>query len=342
MNIDCERLQDQYSDYFEHILSPTQVDVFERHIASCASCRADYHTFATMFQFLDRAEVAEVDAPSGLRADILSVIAQRPKAKIFNVREWLIGLTSRPQLLWGSSLALAAVVVIAIVLSVSTTAQKPATTVQGGMGVGSTPQLASTQTTPLLQSVALKEGSDGYNYEVFTLHAPQNDPSGASVKAYVLQDGGPVTDAALENDSDSATPAWSGGIQPNVSVSLPVAVTSDLPAGSSLNLLLDSTSLDGTSSSREVAFVPITPAASSPTPVPAGSTFYDAVRTISGEYQQTIVADNSALVALSKIAPLSATTGNELTANAALQSALGPDGFTISFQPGGYYLISYQ
>jgi hypothetical protein len=163
----------------------------------------------------------------------------------------------------------------------------------------------------------------------------------ANVNAYVLQDGGPVADATMESDPDKATPAWTGSLEPNVSLSLPVTVTSDLPAGTSLNLLLDWKAQDGSASGREVAFVPITAASSTPAVVPADSSFYDAVRSIAGEYQQTIVADNNALSYVPNAPPLSATTGDELNAQDALESVLMNDGFTVTVEPGGYYLISH-
>jgi hypothetical protein len=296
-----------------------------------------------MFQFLDRVELTEVDAPAGLRADILSVIAQRPAAKVFSIKDWANGAFARPRLVWGSALAVAAVIVFAV----TTTFHGPGhNTSQPGVATpacmeGPCTTVAPTPTAPapLLQNVTLKEGTASLDYEVFTLHLPSVVASTANVSAYVLQDGDPVADKTLESDTDKATPAWSGALAPNVSLSLPVAVTSDLPAGTSLNLLLDWTS--GDQSGREVAFVPVTPAPSSVSSVAANTSFYDAVRTIAGEYQQTIVADNSALSALAAAQPLSGTTGNELNAAQALQSVLGPDGFVITPQSGGYYLISH-
>ncbi len=341
MNINCERLQDQYSDYFEHLLSPNEVETFEHHIASCDDCRADYHTFATMFQFLDRVEVDEVEAPSGLRADILSVIAQRPAAKIFNMRDWLGALVTKPQTVWGVGLAAAACMIVAIVIGLQVPHHQSIYNgpTEGNFGPGATSGMTPAA-TPLLQNVTLKEGTGGLDYEVFTLHLPSNVQSSANVSAYVLQDGDPVADKTLETDTDKATPAWSGSLAPNTSLSLPVSVTSDLPAGTSLNLLLDwSTS---TTSGREVAFVPVTPAASSISAVPAGTSFYDSVKTIAGEYQQTIVADSSALAALTPNMQFGATTGTELNANDALNAVLSNDGFKVTEQQGGYYLISHS
>ena len=343
MAINCEQLQDQYSDYFEHSLSDADVDTFERHLAGCDSCRSDYHTFATMFQFLDRIEVAEVDPPSDLRADILTAIAQRNTPKQFSMLDWLAGVFSTPQVVWGAGLAAAACVVLGIALTVhfpNSANNGTSSTVTAGEGLGSSP-ISTAGPAPLLQNVVLKEGADNMDYVVFTLHMPPSMSSAANVSAYVLQDGGPVADQSMESDTNKATPAWSGSIEPNVSLTLPVAVTSDLPAGTSLNLLLDWTSKDGTTSGREVAFVPITAASSNPTQVTAGSSFYDAVRTIAGEYQQTIVADSSALAAVPNVNSLSGSTGNELNAEQALQSVLSTDGFTIKVQPGGYYLISH-
>jgi hypothetical protein len=296
-----------------------------------------------MFQFLDRAEVADVDAPAGLRADILSVIAQRPAAKLFSVKDWLGGIFARPQLVWGSALGAVACVIVVGALIVNGTGRSVPT--DGGgtspacmAGPCVTPTVPAAA-APLLQNVTLKEGTEGLDYEVFTLHLPSSLTSAANVSAYVLQDGDPVADKTLETDTDKATPAWSGSLAPNVSLTLPVAVTSDLPPGTSLNLLLDWNSPNQTG--REVAFVPVTPAPSTLTPVATGSSFYDAVRAIAGEYQQTIVADNTALSALASTPPLSGTTGNELNASDALKSVLGNNGYTITPQPGGYYLISH-
>jgi hypothetical protein len=344
MNRECEQLQDQYSDYFEHLLSPSQVQVFEAHVASCAACRADYHTFATMFQFLDRIDVAEVEAPSGLRADILTVIAQRPSARAFGVKSWLNALLIKPQLVWGSSLAIAACVVIFGVINLHQPAAAPpgqGNVTTGSMGGGGGTLVSSTANTPLLQTVTRKEGNSNLDYEYFSLHTPPSVTSSVNISAYVLQNGDAITNPSSEGDADKATPAWSGSLDPNENLSLPVAVTSDLPAGSSLNMLFDWTSKDGLASGREVAFVPITPAASQMMPVSAGTSFYDAIRTISGEYQQVVVADNSALAAAANPLSLAGTTGNESNADEALQNVLGNAGFEITVQPGGYYLISH-
>jgi hypothetical protein len=285
-----------------------------------------------------------VEAPAGLRADILSVIAQRPAARVFTTKDWFISLLAKPQLVWGSSLAAAAVIVLFAVLVVHTPSHTG-----GGAGSGSGIQAGmgpdgaaiAPMDNPLLQNVALKEGDQGLNYEVFTLHAPPLITSPLTVNAFVLQSGGPIADQTMVTNADKATPAWSGTLDPHVSLSLPVSVTSNLPAGSSLDLLLQWNTQDGTQSGREVAFVPITAAAASPTAVAPGTSFYDALKTIAGEYQQTIVADNGALSALASVGPLDGTTGNELNAEVALNSVLTSSGFKVQMQPGGYYLITH-
>jgi hypothetical protein len=343
MSINCDKLQDQYSDYFEDTLAPADVTEFEGHLATCDACRSDYHVFATMFQFLDRVEVAEVEAPSGLRASILAEISQRPAQRTFVLKDWLAGVFAHPQIMWGTGLVTAAVIVVALVVAIHPLQKSTQTnTVSAGLEPSAGSGISNTPLPPLVQSVVLKEGAQNLDYEFFTLHTPPSVTSTANVSAYVLQDGDPIADATMESDTDKASPAWSGSIEPDESVSLPVSVTSDVAPGMSLNLLLDWTAQDGSfQGGREVAFVPISAAPASATPVPSGSTFYDAVRTIAGEYQQTVVADTSALNALRKVPALSGTTGNELNADQALESVLAPDGFTVTVQPGGYYLISH-
>jgi hypothetical protein len=342
MSTSCDRLQDQYSDYFEDALSPSEVAEFERHLATCDACRSDYHVFATMFQFLDRIEVTEVDSPTSLRAEILTHISQRPSAKRFSFKEWFGGITSHPQMGWGLGTAVAALVVVLVVLIAHPVQKSPAITPTAPAAMGPAVSSLESSIPPLVQTVVLKAGTDGNDYEYFTLHSPQFLTGTANVKAFVLQDGDPLANAALESDADQATPAWSGTLEPNVSVNLPVSVTSDVQPGATLNLLLDWSTTDGSDvGGREVAFVPITPAPGATSGVPNGSLFYDAVSAIAGQYHETIVADTTALNALTSSETFSGTTGNELNAEDALNSVLVSNGFTVTPEAGGYYLISH-
>ena len=194
--------------------------------------------------------------------------------------------------------------------------------------------------SPLFQAVEDQQGSDGLTYKVFSLHLPPRMNTKADVDADVIQDESALT-IASGKDGPGQTAAWDGSLEPNTTLQIPVAVTSNMPSGATLNLMLRWYPEDGSRpQQRELTFVPIVPG-SAPAQIPADASFYDAVQAIAAAYQVTIFADPSALLALPNAGTLGTLSGSETNAQDALKSVLGRTGFLILQKPDGSYQISH-
>ncbi len=84
----CARVRDLFSSYLENEMDvPTSVQ-FEKHLAECNKCQADYDRFTAAVMVLD--EVKEVDPPAGLHAAVMAGVEKTRRAVPSPVRWWQI------------------------------------------------------------------------------------------------------------------------------------------------------------------------------------------------------------------------------------------------------------
>ncbi len=104
---------DQFSALFDHQLSNETKGEVEGHIASCASCRAEWDAFAKSIRATRLLPLAE--APPDFSAGVVARIRQRSHGRFFGQRRW----TDRMPYELVSVIMLAAIVAIYIWLQIS-------------------------------------------------------------------------------------------------------------------------------------------------------------------------------------------------------------------------------
>src|SRR5579883_196306 len=343
----CENAHDLFSVYSEETLSPAMKLALEQHLASYEACRAEYEAFQQVISILDEG-LPEVDLPAGFHLAVMERIAAQAPAMaetkqapaVPNPLRQLVGSwrsfaqnlisTPRRAFVTGVACTLLAIGVFTGLHSHSFGRTISATSPQIPASMLAVPVQ---HTSGILQN-AVQETQNGQDYHVFGIHLPLGVPT-AQIKAFVLQNGSGLTDDAALNNADNATPAWSGTAEQGVSIHVPVAVVSNVAAGTTLNFLVAWNPVsDPQSEEKEVAFVPIADRAAAPTPINAGDTLYDVLQNISSSYNTKIFVDPSAVDAATQAATegasgLAALTGSEGSARAALQTALSPAGYNI-------------
>jgi hypothetical protein len=334
----CVEATEYLSDYQEGILAPEVRLNLDRHLESCAGCRAELAALSSVFELL-ATDIPEVDVPSGFRASILAKIAEQEQQhthlslweRIFGRSPWAIAAT----------LASAAAILVVGVLLLRQPAQAPLgpQTTSAGMvsGASWSGHVPVHNQDCVLQNVVLGN-SGGHTYHVFGLHLPDGVPK-ANLSAYVLQDSKPLVDETALTDTDDAQQVYGVTAQAGISYQVPIAVEGSSPAGSTLAFLVRWSAVgQPTPESRELAFAPIAAAEANPTPLSAGTTLYDALQAIASRYQVTVIADDNALNRISQ--PMQgALDGSQLTPDGAFSALVAPDGFKFTHNADGSYIV---
>ncbi len=333
-----ERAQELYSDYAEDTLTPALRQALEQHFEAEPTARADFDDFARIYARLEMPLGEEVEAPLGFRARVLERVAaeQARREATFSQRAattvtgWF-SLAPRRRATVGALAALAAVSVLGVVFVHPATQPTGVTpTYNGGMGpmlplpVGVDP--------PTIQRVDT-QADGGKDYHLFHLHLPPAVPA-ATVSAYVVTGIEQVTDPAQLGE---ATLALQGRHLTNhQGVQIPIAALQAPPAGSTLNLLVQWTSDDGSSPGAEVVFTPYG-AASPSVPVPASAGFLDTAQAIAAHYGATVIVD----AASTPNAPVRADFSAPDAATPLKALAAGAAGYSVQTLPNNTFYV-YQ
>ncbi len=318
----------------------------EQHFESCAECRADYAAFLQVTAILGEG-LPEIEVPTGFSKSVMAKIVAQPKPVVSQRqtrsapgpldslaqawRAFTRGLISTPRSAFVTGVA-CTLLAVAVFTGLQRHTVAPIVRVEPGTPAGMLP-VPVQHTSGILQN-EVTEAEGGQTYHYFGIHLPLNTPP-AQIKTYVLQNESGLTDDAALNNTDNATPAWSGTAEQGVSIHVPVAVVSNVPAGSTLNFLVEWAPVGSTQSEqKEVAFVPIAGQAAA-SPVNAGDSLYDVLQNISSSYKAEIFVDPTAVSAATQAdqagdSGLSALTGTEGSARAALQTALSGAGYYIT------------
>jgi anti-sigma factor RsiW len=73
MSRDHEQYEENVGAYLLGALTELESEVFERHIATCASCRQDFEHLRLASEALPRA-VEPVEAPASLKKSLMSIV----------------------------------------------------------------------------------------------------------------------------------------------------------------------------------------------------------------------------------------------------------------------------
>jgi hypothetical protein len=336
--MNCERIQELYTDYYEKSVSGTLLEAVDHHFKVCTDCRTDYARFEMAMKLLD-VDIEEVEAPTSFRADILAKIEAQPRkpsvaigiwdqiASIFNSGD----IRQRYQLVTGFSVA--AVLIVATLFTGPIIKMASNT---GNMGITIPGRIkGQPQYFGLFRDISTETRSDGRTYHDFTLHLPAGQTSG-TMDAYVIQDDKPLLDDSALTDYSSVTPVWSDSktLDADHSLNVPVAVVSDVPADNTLTFMIKETDNSG-ATRREVAFVPVN-GPGSPTwnasAIPAGTSLFNTLETVASSGTVPIVLDSSVIYggsssATSRIETFqaAATDGTDTSEQMELQDALKSD-----------------
>jgi hypothetical protein len=294
----CERAEELFSDYIEGALDPAMRQVFEQHLSVCASCNIDVEQLRAVFGLLDEG-LPEVATPPGFRAAVLNKIRQQPHRQTLleRMRAWITpnaaGRITGAPAIGVTAAALLVAIASGTFLSHHNVVHPPTPT---GVSMGSFTPWAKTvvpvrDTDGIVQGVQSYNSADGKTYHVFGLHLPAGEPS-VNATAYIVQSQDAFnSDAALQNDAN-ATKVWSGAVDPGEGVQVPVAVVSNVPAGTSMTFLAEWT--DQTGEHREACILPISPAADAMV-VNAGEPLYQALETVAVAFNTPILLNDVAV-----------------------------------------------
>jgi len=75
----CSKAQELFSEYMENALEPAGRADFERHLAECAQCNADYRKFHAAVMMVE--ELQEVEPPAGFHAAVMARVLESKRAK---------------------------------------------------------------------------------------------------------------------------------------------------------------------------------------------------------------------------------------------------------------------
>jgi len=291
-----EQAQELYSDYMEGALSPAMRLALEQHFERDAEAREDYEAFCQLIRAFAKIEVAEVEAPSGLRASVLervsleaSVTHQKQSIGFADtVRGWFAGSALRR----ASSLGLAAAAIGAVAFAGFHGHGNSGPASTGGM----VPAITAPSVTSTVLGVGMKSGDDGNQYHLFKVHLPQSI-SEAMVTAQVLSDPSQITDQDARNQQARPALKQPFDLTNDEELDIPVALLQAVPADSTITLLVQWQPTDNQPAGEQVVFTPATPdAAGAASPVGPDSSqgFYDALQYISSVYHVTVISDTSA------------------------------------------------
>lgn len=190
----------------------------------------------------------------------------------------------------------------------------------------------------ILQGVHDYQVAGNETYHVFGLHLPDK-MAATSASAYVIQNPDALTSDTALQDPANATEAWTGSIDPGVSVQVPVAVVSNVPAGTSMTLLVEWTDSNG--EHREVCVLPISAPAQQSMVVSAGEPLQQALESVAVAYQTPIMLNDAAVSELSQ--PITqGLDSSDTTMNACLVNLVLPSNLNFKQQSDGSYLIDSQ
>lgn len=330
----CDQIQLLYSDFYEGALPANLNEQVQHHLRVCTECRTEYERFSEAMNLLDE-PVAEVDAPLSFRADVLARIASQPRPEKVGLLGWLSSVWNAPnnKSVKLAGAALAAIVIVgaaAVDLSTPTGRVLPA-------GPGFAPPTVGPSYHGPFRSLSTST-QDGKVYHNFQFQLPAGMQS-ASVSAYVLQDGRPLTDDSALSDPGNATLAWQNSEPVNSSdlINIPVAVVSDVPPGSTLTFMILSRGSDG-SERKDAAFVPLDDTRQ-PEPIERGSNLFTTLKAVAAAQDVSIVVDDSALEALASSgysAPANVDGSSPITALFGQQTALS----VVSRGAGAYAIVA--
>ena len=334
--MDCDRIQQYYTDLFEGALNPSLRERVSRHMSVCTSCREDYERFTEAMSLLD-GSVEEVEPPSGFRAAVLARVAAeagRAPDRV-GIFEWLV-LRSAALKLAGALALAAGLVVVAF-----KDAPLSRNALQGDMISNLRSKSAPIASVGVFRKIGTLVGTGRTTYHDFTIQLPSGTmPS--NVAAYVLQDGRAMSADSALDDPSSAIFAWKASqpIAGDVQVSIPIGVDATLPPGSTLALLVRSVPVDSSGEGRrDLAFVPLDTAARPTVAIASGADLFTTVRAASASQGVTIVIDDSAIEAASRngfTAPSGLDGSVPLAALLADQQRLQP----VPLAGGGYAIVA--
>jgi hypothetical protein len=339
----CDRAQDQFSEYIENALSPAMRQVFEQHLSTCAACRSDLEQLRVAYTLLDEG-LPILEPPPTFRASVLNAIREQPVPETFltRVRSWFAPT--------GAALS-RRVPAIGVVAGAILVAFAGGTWLSShNIHVGSQPpqDLNDAALIPwapvpvdvqndggILQGVRSYASADGKTYHVFGLHLPARMPA-TDATAYVVQSPAALTDdAALQNPSD-ATKAWSGSVEPGVSIQVPVAVVSNVPAGTTMTFLVEWN--DASGAHKEACILPISDPAPQPMVVEPGEPLYQALQTVAVAFRRPLLLNDAAVAELTQ--PISQGLDNtDTTLNDSLADLVIPSNLSFQEEKDGSYLI---
>ncbi len=338
----CERAEELYSDYIEETLSPAMRQVFEQHLSSCSSCAKDVEELRGVFAMLSE-DLPMVEVPPGFRANILNAIREQPvhASMLDRLRSWVFdtggGTNRAPAMVSAAAAVILAVGVGSFMHShPTTTAAPPPSVNQAGLSPWEADGVSVQDQNGILQKIKTYSSTDGNTYHVFGLHlAGGGQPVNADV--YVLQSIAALSGGAALNDSQNATSIWSGSVEPGTTVQVPVAVSSSVPAGSSMSVLVNWTDAAGAHS--EVGIVPLSaPAAGQRLVVDAGEPMYQALQAVSVGYNTPLIVDADVAPQLSTPV-VKGLDSTDTTVNDALGDLIYPANMTFRQQTDNTYFV---
>jgi len=335
-----ERAQEIYSDYEEGTLSPPMKLALEQHFEGDSAAREDYEDFSRLFGLLSETSTDEVEVPYGFRAKILERVAMedayRQASRKTGFLESLRNLFLQPGSREASG-ALAAVIVVAIVAGV--VMKQPRTSVHtGGMGpaLGGVFTTSPEPVTTVIQGVNERTSADGTIYHDFRVHLPDNMPN-AYVNAYAISATDQILDPAVRERDAMPVLKSAQYLTNDETMKIPVALVRQVPAGSTLNILVEWRTNGATvPTGAQVIFAPLTAVDSvTPSTAPASNgNFFDSLQTIASAYHATVIADATT-------APITTvhswSPGNDVTS--ALNTVASAAGYAVKPLDKDTYLV---
>jgi len=289
-----ERAQEIYSDYEEGSLSPAMKLALEQHFDADPAGKQDFDDFSRLFGLLSESTADDVEVPHGFRAKIMERVSledsKRP-AQGVGFAAALRNMFAQPRRREAAGVV-AAVLAVAIVGSVvlkpapkGTSDLPPAVS---SMGAGLTlPDNVDT----VIQGVDTKMGANNTPQHDFRVHLPMNIPS-ATVNAYDISSPDQILDPAVR-ERDATPVLTAQALTNDEAMTIPLVVPHAVPAGSTLNILVEWTTPGSVTPGAQIVFTPINPndGVTPSTAPPSNGNFFDSLQTIASAYHATVIAD---------------------------------------------------
>jgi hypothetical protein len=354
-----ERSQEIYSDYLENDLSPAMKLAMEQHLESDTSARKDFDDFARMFDML-QVYAEDVEPPLGFRAKVMELATIEDAKRRANVgfvgslRNFFLQPRRRE-----ATMVLAGVVAIAVVAGVflkpipqdaSNTVASNISSGQagvpaagssapvnaGGLGLPTAMAPEAGAPTQVITGVSVHTGSDGTFYDDIGVQLPDSIKH-ATIEAYSIAATQQILDRELRERDATPLLSAGGGLSGGTSLSIPVPLVQQEPAGATLNVLVEwQTDQADVPSGAQVVFTPMNPG-DGPTPLtapPANGNFFDWLQLIASDCHVTVIADTAAPLTTS--VPVWQSTDSALTA---LDAVAGPAGYDVKqLSPDTYFV----